>query len=147
MLGAIFHADGDAQHQRHTQHIGRHRLPFRHLIENLIAGPPHKIAVHQFGHGASTSQGITNRCADDCGFRDRCIEKPVVGKRLRQTAIGAKGATPIAILLTKSDHSRVGVEAMQHRLENGFGIGQRFELRQRIALLIQAETMLARSDL
>ena len=141
MLRAVFHADRNTQHQRHAQHIGRHRLPLRHLVENLVSGASHKIAIHEFGHGAPTRQRITDRRTDDRRFRDRRIEESVIRDGFGQPAVGAKCPAPIAVFFTKGDHSRILIKALQHGFKDRFGISQSLELRQWITLLVQTETV------
>ena len=53
VLGAVLGAHRDAQHQRHLQHAGRHGLPLGELVEDLVAGAAHEVAVHQLGHDAA----------------------------------------------------------------------------------------------
>jgi len=135
VLGAVFRADGDAQHQRHGQDIGRHRLPLGHLVEDLVARPAHEIAVHQLGHDAPAGERIAHRRADDGPFRDRRIEQPVVREALGHPAIDAERAAPVAVLLAIGHHRRIFIEAVHDRLENGLGERQRLRAGQGHAVL------------
>ena len=81
MLRPIFRADRDAQHQRHLQDPGAHRLPLGHLVKDFIAGAAHKVTIHQLGHDAPTAERITNRGADNRRFGDWRVKEAVIGQQ------------------------------------------------------------------
>ncbi len=81
MLGPIFGSHSDSQNQRHLEKAGRHGLPLGHLVEDLVAGAAHKVAVHQLDHGAAAAKSVPDTGANDGAFADGAVEQPLVGKR------------------------------------------------------------------
>ena len=117
VLGAVLRADRHAQHDGHLQQAAGHRLPLGELVEDLVAGPAHEVAVHQLDQRPAAFQRVADGGADDRAFGDRRVEQPMVGQRLGQAAIDGERAAPIAVLLAVGDQRRIGVEAVEDRLE------------------------------
>ena len=98
---------------------GRHRLPLGQLVEDLVAGAAHEVAVHELRQTTRPPfQGVADRRADNGAFGDRRVEQAVVGQQLGETAIHGERAAPVAVLLAVGDQRRVDLEAMQHGLED-----------------------------
>ena len=135
VLRAVLGAHRDAQHHGHVQLAGRHGLPLRELVEDLVAGAAHEVGVHQLGHHPAAFQRVAHRRADNGGFGDRRVEQPVVGQRFGQAAIDGEGAAPIAILLAEGDHRRVDREPVEHGLEEAVADVVRLHLRDGLAVL------------
>src|SRR5205823_8167065 len=87
VLGAVLGADRDSKYDRHRQQSAGHRLPLGELVEYLVAGAPHKVAVHQFDERRAAFHAITDGSTDDGTLGDRAVEQPMVWQRLRKAAI------------------------------------------------------------
>ena len=138
MLRAVLRADRHAQHHRHRQLAGGHRLPLRELVEDLVAGASHEVGIHQLGDDAAAFEGVADGGADDRRFRDRRVEQPMVGQRFGQAAIHGEGAAPVAVLLAERDHRRIDREAVQQRLEQRIADVVGLHLRDGMAVVRSA---------
>ncbi len=115
-------------------------LPFGHLVEDLVAGPPHEVTVHELGHHPAAADGVAHRSSHDGRLGDGGVEEAMVGQAFGQAPVHAKGAAPIPILFAKGNYGGVFVETVDHGLEQRFGVGEAAQLGQGPAVLVQAKT-------
>ena len=148
VLGAVLVADADADHERHLQQTRGHRLPFRGLVEDLVARTPQEVAVHQLHQRATPGEGVADTGTDDRGLGDGRVEQAMVGQQLRQATVDGERATPVAVLLAPRGERRVGGETVRHGLEDRVAVGEGLVLGDRFAVLVAggADLVLQRLD-
>jgi len=137
VLGAILVAHRHADHERHLEQPGRHCLPLRGLVEDLVTGAAQKVAVHQLDDRSTPGQGVADACAYDPGLGNRGVEQPPVRQQLGQTTVDGERAAPIAVLLTPGRHRRVSGEAVRHRLEQPVAELVHLQLGHRLAVGVE----------
>ena len=117
VLRAVLGAHRHAQDEGHLEQTGAHRLPLGHLVEDLVTGAAQEVAVHELDDRAATGHRVADAGAHDRGLGDGRVEEATVGQGLGQAAVDGEGAAPVAVFLAPCGHRRVGLEAVQHRLE------------------------------
>ena len=137
VLGAVLGADADAQHHRHLQQAAGHRLPLGELVEDLVAGAAHEVAVHQLDERPAALQGVADGRADDRAFGDRRVEQAMIRQGLGQAAIDGERAAPVAVLLAVGDQRRIDVEAVEDGLEEGVADADALALGKLVALVVE----------
>ena len=96
-------------------------MPLGELVEDFVAGPTHKVAVHQLRDDPASLQRVADSRAGNRALGDRRVEQAVVRQCLGESAVDAKGPAPVAVLLAVGDERGIGVEAVQDGLEDRVG--------------------------
>ena len=144
VLRAVFCPDGHPKDHGHLQHAGRHRLPFRQLVEHLVPGAPYEIAVHELDQRMSAAHPASDRRADDRRLGDRRVEEPVIGHGFRESGVDAVRAAPVPIVLAVDDEPVIGVYPAQDSLEQRVTQRERLQPGDRIARGVQVKPCFSR---
>src|SRR5690554_6203738 len=141
VLCTIFRTHGDAEDNRHLQHVSTHCLPFGKLIEHLVATTSEEVAVHDLGNYPAATHCITDGRSNNGGLGDGRVEQAMVGKRLGHSAVNGKGTTPVAVLFTVCDKGSILVESVHDSFEDGIAQLELLHLAEGFAVGIEGKTL------
>src|SRR6516225_7418815 len=101
MLTSRTHASPDhrADHEWTACLASKHVAQFGSLVKDLIPADAEEIYKHQFGYWAHTGGSSADRCANEPGLRDGCIEDSIAPKLLDKAFSDAEYAAPCLIIL------------------------------------------------
>ena len=119
VLGAVLSSHGHANNEGKIYQTTGHGLPFRHLVEKLVAGAANEIGIHQLDNGAATAQGIAHTSAHNHSLGNGSVEQAMPRQQFGQPPIDTKGTTPVSVFFTPGRQAIVGHKVLHQRFTEG----------------------------